>query len=127
MRDKESLYPKDWFAKAEKDVFRAEILFDRDDFEGAGFHLQQALEKYFKGYLISRGWKLKKTHDLEVLLNFSLEHNKDLEEHRTLCEKVTDYYIDERYPLSIPSGLNKEEVKKEIILAKELIQKLLSQ
>lgn len=127
MQDKGSLYPKDWFAKAEKDISRAEILFNMDDPEGAGFHLQQALEKYFKGYLISRGWKLKKTHDLEVLLNFSIEHNKDLEEYRTLCEKITDYYIDERYPLSIPSALTKEEIKKEIAWAKELIQELLKQ
>ena len=53
---KESLLPKDWFAKAAQDMKRVDALLAINDDEGAGFHLQQAAEKYLKGYLLGRGW-----------------------------------------------------------------------
>ena len=43
---KESLLPKDWFAKAAQDMKRVDALLVINDEEGAGFHLQQAAEKY---------------------------------------------------------------------------------
>jgi hypothetical protein len=47
----ESLYPQDWFAKARQDIRTVEILLrEEGDTEVAGFHLQQAVEKYLKGY-----------------------------------------------------------------------------
>jgi len=52
---KESRLPPDWFDKAGKDLWRVEILLAADDIEGAGFHLQQAAEKYLKGYLLHKG------------------------------------------------------------------------
>ena len=61
---RESLLSEDWFDKAAQDMRRVEILLAADDVEGAGFHLQQAAEKYLKGYLLGKGWALKRTHDL---------------------------------------------------------------
>ena len=43
---KESRLPDDWFEKARKDLRRVEVLLADDDVEGAGFHLQQAEERY---------------------------------------------------------------------------------
>jgi hypothetical protein len=40
-----------------------------EDGEGAGLFLQQALEKYLKGFLLKHGWKLKKIHTLHSLLD----------------------------------------------------------
>ncbi len=57
---KDSLYPRDWFRLAAKDFKRTEDLLNVDDPEGAGYHLQQAVEKYLKGFLLSKGWKLKR-------------------------------------------------------------------
>lgn len=51
---KESRLPKDWFAKAAQDMRRVDALLAINDEEGAGFHLQQAAEKYLKGYLFTR-------------------------------------------------------------------------
>jgi len=48
MKRQESQVPKDWFDKAEKDVRRFDALLSISDVEGAGFHLQQAAEKYLK-------------------------------------------------------------------------------
>ena len=44
-----------------------------NDPDAAGFYLQQAMEKYLKAFLLSKKWKLKRTHDLEVLLNEAVQ------------------------------------------------------
>ncbi|MGD2248907.1 MAG: HEPN domain-containing protein, partial [Candidatus Methanofastidiosia archaeon] len=47
----------------------AKLLFSKEDyFDVVLFHIQQAVEKYLKGYLIYKGWKLKKIHDIETLI-----------------------------------------------------------
>ncbi len=53
MPREESLYPADWIRIAEKDLRRVERLLDDQDPEGAGFHLQQAVEKFLKAFLLS--------------------------------------------------------------------------
>ena len=125
MPDKESLYPKDWFTKADKDMQRVEILLREGDMSGAGFHLQQAVEKYLKGYLLSKGWKLKRIHDLEDLLKFAVRYDRDFERYQSLCEVVTEYYAEERYPFVAPSELTKEEIKEGLEKSKELASKIL--
>jgi HEPN domain-containing protein len=124
MKNKESLLPKDWFHKGDLDMRRSGILLENDDPEGAAFHLQQALEKYLKGYLISNGWKLERIHDLEDLLDYAVDYNKEFEDYRSLCQEVTEYYIEERYPFLISSGLSKDEVRLRAEKAKEFILKI---
>ena len=68
MPHKESRYPRDWFRIGAKELRRAETLLNALDFSGAGFNIHQALEKYLKGYLLSNGWKLRRIHDLVILL-----------------------------------------------------------
>jgi HEPN domain-containing protein len=124
MPPKESLYPRDWFRIAEKDFKRAEQLLKLDDAEGAGYNLQQAVEKYLKGYLLSKGWKLKRVHDLEVLLNDALQYDPTLEEFRELCQKITDYFLLDRYPLPTSMTLTIGQVENSIDQAQKLIAKL---
>jgi len=124
MPSKESLYPRDWFRIAGKDLKRTEHLLSVDDPEGAGYHLQQSLEKYFKGFLLSKGWKLKRIHDLEVLLNDALKFEVTLEQFRSLCQRITDYYVLDRYPLLSTATLTKKEVQLSVGEAQKLIQRL---
>ena len=91
---------------------------------GAGYHLQQAVEKYLKGFLLSKGWKLKRIHDLEVLLNDGLKYERTFEKYRRLCQKITGYYVIDRYPLPSAPMLTGEEVKESIVEADELIKGL---
>jgi HEPN domain-containing protein len=122
---KESLYPKDWFRIAARDFKRAEHLLGVDDPEGSGYHLQQAVEKYLKGFLLSRGWELKRIHDLEVLLNDAVKHETALEQFRSLCQKITGYYIIDRYPLPSTVELTEDEVQLSMTEAQTLIQRLI--
>jgi len=80
MQDKESLVPRDWFQKGNADIKTVEILLAHDgDMEIAAMHIQQAIEKYFKGYLLSQGWELKRTHDLVELLDYVIEYDSKFE------------------------------------------------
>ncbi len=123
---RESLLPADWFARGELDIRRAEILNANNDPEGAAFHLQQATEKYLKGFLIGKGWKLERTHDLEDLLDNAVDFDAGFEEFRSLCQEITEYYIEERYPMMVSSGLTVDEINAKVIKAKEFIGRIRS-
>ncbi len=72
MPPEESVYPADWMRIAEKDLERVSLLLSAGDAEAAGFYLQQATEKFLKAFLLSNGWTLRRTHDLEHLLNVAI-------------------------------------------------------
>lgn len=69
MKREESRYPQDWFRVGDKELMHAQNLLNLEDLEGAGFNIQQAVEKYLKGYLLSQEWQPRRIRDLEVLLN----------------------------------------------------------
>jgi len=120
----ESMYPDDWYRIGEKELKRARMLFDAGDLEGAGFNIQQALEKYLKGWLLSKGWELKRIHDLETLLNEAIKYESSFEQFRISCQKITQYYIEERYPVTAPSQLNEEEIGQSLSVAQKIIAKI---
>lgn len=121
MQDKEeSLYPMDWIEKAQKDFNRINVRLEEDDIEDAVVHLQQALEKYLKGYLLFKGWTLSRTHNLRVLLDEATKFNPVFIKFQRLCEEVTPYYFEDRYPF-FSEPPSKEEVEGNLIMAGELI------
>jgi HEPN domain-containing protein len=87
MPRKESLYPKDWFRIGEKEIQRAENLLRLADLEGAGFNIQPATEKYLEGFLLSRGWALRRIHKLDSLLNDAVIYEPSLEMFRAPEDK----------------------------------------
>lgn len=123
----ESLYPEDWKEAARRDWHRITTMIKDDDAEGAAFFLQQSLEKYLKAFLLERGWKLRKIHELDTLLDYAIEFDSTLEKFIDLCERVTGYYFTERYPMLIPSELITEDIKKDKGKAAKLIKALFSE
>ena len=93
------------------------------DIEDAAFHLQQALEKGLKGFLLARGWELKRIHNLQVLLNDAVEFDSSLESFRSLCQQVNGYYLLERYP-GLGNFPEREEIGAILPQAKEFLKKL---
>jgi len=59
---------KKWFEIADKDFVSAQTLAEKELFETALFHCQQAAEKYLKGFLINEGKQFPKVHDLVYLV-----------------------------------------------------------
>jgi HEPN domain-containing protein len=124
MPREESLYPADWLRIAEKDLGRVEHLLDVHDPEAAGFFLQQAVEKFLKAFLLSKGWELERIHDLEVLLNAALAYDPSLEPFRAVCQKVTGFYLVERYPFITEAGLTEDDVRTSLEQVRGLIERL---
>lgn len=92
--------------------------FGREDFECGDFlisnavflpqameRMQQAMEKYLKGFLLSQGWTLEKTHDLGVLLEEAIKHEPTFSRFAETAESLSQRYVEERYP-----GLARREV-----------------
>lgn len=99
MVDDSSPYAQSWLSVALDDIQAAELILDHDGpANAAGIHVQKALEKYLKAYLLFRGWRLKRTHDLAELLEDAIPHDPTFEEYCHVCEEVTKYYLDDRYP-----------------------------
>ncbi len=111
MPQKESEYPHDWTAIAEKDWQRAHMLLDAGDPELAGFCLQQAVEKFLKAFLLSHGWKLRRIHNLEALLDDATAYDASLRPFEHACRRITDFYLVDRYPLFAHAEVTAEDVQ----------------
>jgi HEPN domain-containing protein len=126
MPPKESLYPLDWFRVAERDLERVEKLLGQQDATLAGFCLQQAVEKYLKAFLLSKGWQLRRIHSLDALLDDAVVYDKSLETFRAVCQKISAFYSLERYPLLPETEVSVEDVRSCLVETKELIERLRS-
>lgn len=74
-----------------------------------------------RGYLLSKGWKLERIHDLRALLEEAARYEPGLAKFRRLCAETTAYYVQERYPF-FGVRPDREEVKANFEQAQELVQ-----
>lgn len=124
MRPDKSGYPAEWLGIAEKDLARVGRCLAIGDAELAGFCLQQALEKFLKAFLLSKGWTLRRIHDLEALLDDAIVYDQGLGRFRSVCQQVTNYYTVNRYPLPAASGPTEAEIRRALEAAAELVDSL---
>jgi HEPN domain-containing protein len=68
----------EWLKVARNDWRRVGRNLKEDDVIAAGFFLQQSIEKYLKAFLIKHGWKLKKIHRLDALLDEAVKYKPPL-------------------------------------------------
>jgi hypothetical protein len=61
---------------------------------------------------------------LEALLNAALAYDPSLESFRSSCQKITGFYMVERYPLVTDIGLTEDDVRKALAEVKGLIEYL---
>lgn len=120
----DSPYATDWLRVARQDWHRIHVMLADGDGEGAGLFLQQALEKYLKAFLLQHGWKLKKIHTLQSLLDDAMDVQTDLAPFRPVCERISGFYIAERYPSLGGDLLEPEDVQNELPGSRSLIRLL---
>jgi HEPN domain-containing protein len=107
----DSILSLDWFEKGKHDLESAKIISEANGYvDSVGVLLQQALEKYLKGYLLAQGWQLKKIHDLRELLFQAKEHNTVFGDYIGLARTLTAIYIEEKYPSGPSEGVTREEM-----------------
>lgn len=115
---------EEWKKIARLDWQRMQRALRDEDSILAGFFLQQSIEKFVKAFLLSHGWKLKKIHRLDVLLEYAIKYNQNLEVFYDLCESISGYYMADRYPPFGILELSCEDVEKNIKEAKSFIQSM---
>ncbi len=91
---------KEWLHKAENDLLNAENNLNsaRVPTDTVCFHCQQAVEKYFKGFLVSKQIEFPNIHNLLSLLELSKEVDESFETLRDHCLVLNDYAVEIRYP-----------------------------
>jgi len=116
---------EEWFERAKHDIEGAKLLFKEGHFTDTIAHLiQQAVEKYLKGFLIFYGWKLEKTHDIEKLITQATKYRPAFRKYLDFARRVTAYYIEDRYPPGPPIEYSKKEIKQSLEMAKKIIEEI---
>ena len=118
---------RNWQERADRDLESARILIaSAAPCEAAMQLLEQALEKGLKGFLVSKGWKLKKIHDLEKLLDeaFKYGFKADQEQSLELARELTAWYMENRYPPGDIPVVEKKELNKKFEMVRSLNEKL---
>ena len=122
---------KEWVEFAEMDFITAKHLYEHmypKPLEIICYHCQQAIEKFLKGVLISKGVTIKKTHDLGLLAEMLQEYTEMDEKYLEMCDDLTPYKETRR---QIAHGYtyyydfkNDSEIKYLIILFDKLIRNM---
>jgi HEPN domain-containing protein len=114
---------QEWFQRGDRDIETAQLLYDQFGHSDAvAYHIQQAIEKYLKGYLVFRGRTPPRIHDLDALLNLVAALDADLyPPHIELCERATRYYLEDRYPPGPPAEYSREEIKADLESARGMV------
>jgi HEPN domain-containing protein len=114
---------KEWFEFGRRDLEAARALIKLGGPLGpAGMLLQQAAEKYLKGYLVYHGWKLKKTHDLAALVADLADYDRSFEPQLDRLERISEYYFEERYPPLPGESLSAEEIEASLQVIEQVVQ-----
>lgn len=99
-RKTDSNNPADWLFIAGSDLAGLNLLTMKEvSHEMCRSKLAEVLEKVLKAELLRLGWRLIKTHDLEVLAGELRARGSDLMlQVDPLCEALAEVYFTDRYP-----------------------------
>ncbi len=91
--------PLDWLRSARIRLHSADLLHP---IEGATESvielLQEASERFLKAYLLSRGWKLRKIHDLGALVAEAVNLEPSFSAFEDFADSLTDQFWAQHYP-----------------------------
>jgi HEPN domain-containing protein len=91
--------PADWFFSAADRLRVADWAWERDGLTLTGVELlQEAVERYLKGWLIARGWSLDRTHDLRKLISVAMTIDPAFNRFKSFADELTDDFFAQHYP-----------------------------
>ena|SRR6266566_1537590 len=91
--------PADWFAFARERVRSADVLHQHEGLTATGIEaLQEGVERYLKGYLIAKRWRLVKTHDLVLLVRQAERLDPAFGAFIAMAEELTEDFFAQHYP-----------------------------
>jgi HEPN domain-containing protein len=110
----------EWIQKAEGDFVSALREYQarkRPNFDAAGFHAQQCVEKYIKALLQMHNIQFEKIHDLLALKELSLSFFPELELYEQSLAYLNQFAVAFRYP---GESATREHAKRAVKVMKEL-------
>jgi HEPN domain-containing protein len=114
---------KNWLAFALENLLTAKSIIREDfsPFHTVCFMCQGSAEKYLKTFLIWNGWTLEKTHDMEKLLKYCLNYDKNFSRFLPECKLLNEYISEGRYPGDLPfETIDKKDAEEAIEAAEEI-------
>ena len=95
---------QNWLSYAKENLLTAKTIIEEEfsPYHTVCFMCQGSAEKYIKAYLIWNGWILKKTHDLEELLTYTIDFDTEFETLREECKLLNKFVTEGRYPSDLP-------------------------
>jgi HEPN domain-containing protein len=91
--------PETWFVLAKDRLEKADALFAQFGASWSGVELlQEAAERFLKGFLVARGCKIVKTHDLSRLLAPACEFDESFASFAEPCQILTEQFWEQHYP-----------------------------
>lgn len=91
--------PRHWFLLGAERMRAADVLYAQSGSTYSGIEiLHEAVERYLKGFLIGRGWNLRKVHDLTFLNDQAKSFDSGLTAFDDLCESLTEQFWAQHYP-----------------------------
>jgi HEPN domain-containing protein len=91
--------PADWFYSADDRLKIADLAWEKEGLTQSGIELlQESVERYLKGFLVAKGWKLRKTHDLDVLLIDAIGIDSRFNQFQGLADELTRDFFAQHYP-----------------------------
>jgi HEPN domain-containing protein len=106
--------PRDWFMLGADKLRAADAVFDvLGPTPSCVELLHEAIERYLKGWLIGRGWKLVRTHDLQQLVDSAAAIDVRFEEFVDFAADLTQQFLLQHYPGGDlgPVGQNYDELR----------------
>jgi HEPN domain-containing protein len=110
----------EWIQKAEGDYVSALREYrarKRPNFDAAGFHAQQSIEKYIKALLQLHDVRFEKIHDLLALKELCVSFFPELEFHKESLAFLNQFAVAFRYPGELAS---REHAKRAVKVMKQL-------
>lgn len=125
-KSKNSVPAFDCLRTARKDWMSIYPMLEEANAEAAGYFLQQSLEYYLMAFLLQNGWKLRKVHELDSLLDDAVKYNSELKIFQDLCKRVSAYYIADGNLPHAALGLTCENIINDIREAEGFIKMMFS-
>jgi len=114
---------QEWLRYAEGDLLVAEREMQTSSpvYHTVCFLCQSAAEKFLKGFLISRGWSLEKTHDVVELLGWCADYDAEFAGLAAKGSLLNEYIVARRYPGDIaPEQIGPAEAKEALEAAQAI-------
>ena len=91
--------PADWLRSARSRMHSADLLHPIEGATESVIELmQEAAERFLKAYLIERGWKLRKIHDLGALVAEAVTLDSRFSAFEDFADSLTDQFWAQHYP-----------------------------